>query len=253
MPEMPKFKGLKRGPFRRPTRENEVQTLDIGVGKAERFIARANKRPEREYVGVDLSIDVQDASGRNYKILGQRRANNYLQYCIDNGIKLRNINFDMPIPVGDVYRLHDFFGLLSKVLVPNGKVFMNSEEPSFLLQVADIATSQQFGFSVRQAKADPKTIEQLNRLAKMLKLSRTFTKNPLKRISLKEILDYQKRTGKLYELNGVPISLYMQQMFRAGYTPREFLYTLEITYPLTKAYPGNTQEAKEQRRNWTKQ
>jgi len=202
LPEIPKFKGLKRGPFRRPTKPNEIQTLDIGVGKGRRFVAKAAKRPEREYVGVDLSIDVEDVNGKNYKVFGSTRANDYLKQCVDNSIKVRNINFDLPRPVGDVYRIEEFFKLLPKVLLPNGKVFMNSESPEYLDSVSRIALAK--GYSVRRRE-----------------------------LPLREYL--AKAKGRL---GGTVMSEYMEQFFTA-HKFYKTLYVLEITYPLKLAYPND--------------
>jgi len=200
VPELkkPNFKGLKRGSFRRPTTEKEIQTLDIGVGSGRRFKSKAEKRPERKYVGVDLSVGIEDVNGNNYTIRGGVRANDYLQLCINKGIKVRNINFDLPTPLDNVYRIEEFFEKLPKVLMPNGKVFMNSENKAYLESIMKIALADYY--SVR-----------------------------LKAIPITEYLKYS--AGKL---NGFKISEYMQAFFaNKAYTT---LYQLEITYSLSKAY-----------------
>ncbi len=204
MPEVPKFKGLKTGPFRRPTKKNEIQTLDIGTRSGSRLISKARKRPERSYVGIELSPFTPGEVRENYAIHGSTRANDYLQFCVEKGIKIRNINFDMPMPTGDAYRIDDFLRLLPKVLMPNGKVFMNSERKEFLDWVRDKALKE--GYSIR-----------------------------IREIPIREILSHSQD-----KLSGVSITSFMAQFFKA-YSTYQTMYQLEITYPLTLAYKTKEQ------------
>ena len=207
MPELVKprkFKGQRFGPFRGSTPKGVVQTLDVGTGESERFLAKARGQRNRQYVSVDpgtLSYRMDNVEAVQDFVL------EYLKNCIALRTRFRNINFDMPQPSVEAYDFNQVFDLLPKVLLPNGKVYITSEVPGFLEQLKKIADLK--GFSSR--------LQPL--------LSEAAKKQIFERI----------RLGIKPELNGVPMTPFMEKMFNKG------LYRLEVTYSLKQAFSNDRQ------------
>jgi|GEM_PF-1316822 len=213
------LKRIGKGPFRGPTPDKVIQTLDVGSRDAEeRLTKQANKFKKRRYVGVDPIAVQFNTENLELKI---STATQTLREYIKKGIKVRNINIDFPNIIQN-YEFATIFDLLKYVLLPNGKVYITSERQHLIKLLNYMALKR--GLATKYGlKYSQKDFERVRHGKNRI----TLRDRPL--------------------LNSRPMTLY-QNYFLVNQKLNP--YILEITYPLKKAYPGNSLEAKEQRRNW---
>jgi tRNA G46 methylase TrmB len=145
--------------FKGGTRENVIQTLDIGASFGEVMRKQAQKFPGRKYAVVDpvyesasmggvcyykgkpfLIQKILDANKRAGVITSALYAREKIAELARKGIKLRHVNFQMPNPAQEHnYNFEAIFHGLKRVLLPNGKIFMSSENIDFLERIVKIA------------------------------------------------------------------------------------------------------------------
>jgi hypothetical protein len=219
------------GPFRGPTPKKVIQTLDVGTGTPgleyglERFKTNANLHQNRYYKGVDLHLE-HPIKGPNYDV----EWNDVIltvENLIKNGITVRHVNFTYPIPyindsLDSYYFLH-LLPLLKKILLPNGKIFITSEEPKFLKSLSNYAAKFDFVSSSIRSRY---SVLDYKRILAQMKIA--------------------KQKSERGTTNGLPMSFDQEYFINRGKRP----YILILTNSLSKVYPGNSPEAKEQRRNW---
>ena len=270
--------GLKRkgkGPFRGPAPPKVYQTVDVGTGEGQRLESIARKFPNRNYVAVDPALHEKHLEGmglhRNtverLTQAGVEVRPQKLRIFIDRmkrqGQKTRYVNIDMPAwgteGYGntrwiDRYGFRKLFANARHILLPNGKIFIKTENQHFaewlkklaekhglktrpLLSVlnSDIAFSRQGRDSIRDPPVPPAVfapIEQL--MPEKLKIMEEKIKARNKK----------KARGQWPSFGGHPVTHYMYDKY--GF------YILEITYGLKKAIPnqGKRGDVKAQRRKW---
>lgn len=136
------------GPFRGPTPRNTIQTVDLGSGKGEYIHSKAEKNPHKIYAAADLIY--QPGEKGLYHIAEKLReagvrvhAGDFLELfrqMREEKVRARHINIDFPEPfVGfpgapksvaiawQSYR--DMIRQAPHVLLPNGKIFLLTEDP----------------------------------------------------------------------------------------------------------------------------
>mgnify|MGYP001612625527 CR=1 FL=1 len=281
--------GLKRrgkGPFRGPSPSNVFQTVDVGTGRGNRLESIAKRFPKRKYVAVeklfkDPEHDLLWSTAASPRIPALKKAGvvvrpqelrSFIDYMERHGQRTRYINFDMPIPggftqfkeyLGDRYGFRKLFANVPKILLPNGKIFVKTENLDFVdflqrlakrhglktrpplrINVADIERS--IGSTqIIYGPAKQLTPSKLGVLAEKAKkrAEKRFTGSPEEK--REKALQWSKEHSEAF--GGHPITSYRGDKF--GF------YLLEITYGLKKAIPnqGRKGDVKKQRRNWPRQ
>lgn len=130
--------------FRGPTSEKVIQTIDIGTKDGESWLRRQSQRfTQRHYVGVDPRFRETIVEGRLE--LKPRSATEALQEAIRNREQARHINVDMPLNIGlELYNFPRVFQLARKVLFPQGKIFITSEDVTTLKNLMQQARESGF-------------------------------------------------------------------------------------------------------------
>lgn len=201
--------------FRGATRGNVFQTVDLGAGTGSYIERQAERFPKRKYAAVDYALDYSGFFGSNRVRLQKKGVQvggdirEFLEMMAAKGIRTRHLNMDMPYPVdssiyssSSIEAFKHVIRLLPRVLLPNGKLYVTSEDHLTIEHLQRLA--MQDGFAVRQRKAiSPLTTE----------------KNPLTRRLILEKYPNYYRTSTMRGFANVP------------------LYRLEITYNLKKAFP----------------
>lgn len=172
--------------FRGPTPPNVIQTLDIGSCTGDYLVKRARKNSKQEkniprkYAAVDPlyehTIDLARVRGKqiyisniierlkkNNILTSSKMAHEFIQELAQKGMKVRHVNFQMPHPEQENnYNFREIFSSLKKVLLPEGKVFMSSEQSQFLARIVESAKSE--GYIVSEQKTlDPRTNSKRNK------------------------------------------------------------------------------------------
>lgn len=245
-PNNPRPKRL--GPFRGPTPEGVIQTLDVGVGIRDedggpkRFKTNVEKHREREYLGIDEYLRFPEV-GQNFKLERIRFLEKILE-LIKEGKKVRSINFTYPMRFISSYELNKIFPLLSEVLLPNGKVFVTSEDLDFVRHFIGLARNAGYAIRLKRRYTNedidklvlyelkPEEIEDL--------LKRRYSSEDFEKI--KEQVRKAKEAGKRGTISNLPLTFYQNQFLDRN------PYFLELTYSLKTAIPD-----KEQRRNWPRE
>jgi len=153
-------------PFKGASQKRVFQTVDIGSGKAEWLIKQKQRFGDRRYLAVDPEYRQNQELMRRLKAHGLETFAGRMQGLIrklkETKQKTRHINIDMPSysieknamnfimggkkhwAIKDEYGFHILFKELPKILLPNGKVFVTSENSSMLDLIEEIAHDHGF-------------------------------------------------------------------------------------------------------------
>lgn len=160
-------------PFRGPTLPNVFQTIDIGSGKAEWLSKRSKERRngkkglprKRAYAGVDEMYDSEAEGNKRYVMLPEeyapferdhpnillipQTAKEFLIRMIKRREKTRHINMDMPWPIEnatgkDAMDMQMILRLARAVVIPNGKIFIASENPKTIEIIVQMARAMRY-------------------------------------------------------------------------------------------------------------
>lgn len=195
-----------RRPFKGDTPRNVKQTIDVGAGDYIQRIyeitqrdsvipymeRQAQKYPRRSYVAIDPLVPQQRFLLRNLTLL-QGFAEQVLPELVSKGIKTRYLNLDMPYPLEtitgyysmDAHQINGTFrryfsSILEtapRLLLPNGKIFLQTEKKEFV-QIARVL-ARLHGFSFREKKPMP-WVQKL----KHSRATRSFEREPIYRVEL---------------------------------------------------------------------
>lgn len=200
--------------FRGPTRGKVIQTMDLGSGKGEYIERQSKKFPKRTYSAVDALykgfFSAEAHRLRHRGVFVGDNIENALIEMVRSGWRARHLNMDMPYPWDSPeYRkpgektFRRVMELIPKVLLPNGKFYIASENHYTIQEMMTIA--RQHGFSVRETKP-------LKPLLSPLADAETILSNRRQK-------PHYYRTKVMNSFANFPI------------------YRLEITYNLRKAIP----------------
>ncbi len=144
----PRRSGKSR-PFRGLTPAGVFQTVDIGSGMhpSSFIFRRAERNPRRSYVATDRVLpEIAPANVRRELAPIQT----FLNEMIEKGWKTRHINMDMPFPLMAITLAPLLFRAMPRVLLPNGKVYVTTENLDDLEILKDQAKKN--GFTARIMK-----------------------------------------------------------------------------------------------------
>lgn len=147
-------------PFKGPVPKRVLQTIDIGSGNlATRLSANKTERfPDRKYLLVDPEFKVPAFTTiRENIMLTPFTAEKTLLELRNFGIRTRHINIDMPSPKQE-YNFEKVFEILPSVLLPNGKVFVTTEDKKRIEEFQSLA--RRFGFSFAYSEIPEHEIKQ---------------------------------------------------------------------------------------------
>lgn len=178
----------RRRPFRGATPSNVFQTVDLGAGDAEYLRRQSKKYLSRKYAVVDDRYVKGHGIGLHIQKLPPnlhvQASSNVEMLCemIKNNIRTRHINIDMPYPNADAktanspkyfsavrkleYDLRRVFEYVPKVLFPNGKIFVITENQNFVAIFYRLAA--EYGFSVREKRLPVEHAERKTRVSSIL-------------------------------------------------------------------------------------
>lgn len=146
---MPKIKRGKR-PFRGAAEGKVYQTLDVGAGKGRRIAKQAAKFPNRKYAIADFAA--RPIGKKNVRVF-QKAADRALDKAAEEGLKFRHVNMDMP--AGDLLDAKYVKGMLrklKKVLLPNGKIFISTNDVPHWAGMRKIFEEEGFALSKKARK-----------------------------------------------------------------------------------------------------
>lgn len=262
--------GLKRrgkGPFRGPSPQNVFQTVDVGTGRGYRLESIAKRFPNRKYVAVErlFRYPEHEWSGSTTsppRIPALKKAGvvvmpqdlrTFIDYMKRHGQRTRYINFDMPIPGGfthikeylrDRYGFRKLFANVPHILLPNGKIFVKTENLDFigflqrLAERQGLKTRPPLRINVADIKRSIGSTQTIYAPAKQLKPNKVRAMiDKVETRTEKSARRTQEGMGNSETFGGHPITSFMADKF--GF------YVLEITYGLKKAIPN-----KKKRRRW---
>lgn len=126
-----------------------LQTVDVGTGHLRRLNIQAKKFPKRAYAAVDHDLSAINGHESNITI-AKEKIHSFVDGMIKARKKTRHINFEMPLPPinsesdyryysRDHYDFKYLFEKASDILLPNGKIFVMSEELEFLENLSSTA------------------------------------------------------------------------------------------------------------------
>lgn len=140
-----------------------IQTVSVGEGDGIYLTGRKTKFPEREYMAVDPTYagKRRKANAAALRKLGviveSTKIIPAMEKMIAQEVRVKHFNIDMPNPRGGIkkYGFNRFFNLAKEILFPNGKVYIRSNDTSYLMQIA--AEARKAGFAIRPLKKDSGT------------------------------------------------------------------------------------------------
>lgn len=119
-----------------------LQTVDFGSGMhAENFIFKqAGKYPNRTYAAVDPVLKAYSKNKRYANLfISWKHADEFLREMRELGLKTKHVNMDMPNPMVMLSILRAVFRNISFILVPNGKIFVTTEDHNGAKHIQEIA------------------------------------------------------------------------------------------------------------------
>ncbi|MFH0970316.1 MAG: hypothetical protein V1776_02540 [Candidatus Diapherotrites archaeon] len=156
-----------RRPFRGPTPKNVYQTVDLGTGGDRHWNShgklidsflrrRARRNPNRKYIAIDEELSKYYPTAfttiPNVQIVS-RRAFPFLEEMIRKNLRTRHINIDMPLTVGFGSTVHAAITNASRLLLPNGKIFITTENDDNVQKIKELA--HKCGLKFRELKNLP--------------------------------------------------------------------------------------------------
>lgn len=246
-------KNKKPGLFRGETPKNVFQTVDIGTGKGGRLWSIAKKFQKRKYAAVDPEFwDRFDGSGLNEAgvLVSAKTALGFIEEMKQRGLKTRHMNVDMPSPPEwveggktrkwekDLYNFKKIFQEAQYVLLPNGKIFIKTEDANYVQKIKQYA--EEAGLKTRPiihiTGLWEMYKEQLKRIGKQIEsVQASNLVPPLKEEKIEQLR--RKQLTLRVTFSGHPVTNFMAE--------HEHFYLLEITFGLKKAFPE-----KSKRKNW---
>jgi len=160
-----KSHGKKRGAV--------FQTVDVGAGTGEWIKKKARRFPSRTYVAVDpqyslakslsflllypsvrkrVKLKTQLLSKRGV-VVEPKTLVAFLKTMVKRKQKTKNFNIDMPTLPFEDYTFEFLFMNISRLLLPNGKIYVKSEMQSKLGQLKRLA--ERYGLKVSAVKPLP--------------------------------------------------------------------------------------------------
>lgn len=158
----------RKKPFKGPTPEGVFQTVDVGSGGAEWIRQRAVKSKGRKYVVVEPHLAgeklrwLKDNLEHCGVIVKPVKISGFIDEMESHGLRARHINIDMPDTGGvekkDVYDFGKLFSHARNILVPGGKIFISSENKSFLERLTAQAKNHGFASSFMPVLNNPRAM-----------------------------------------------------------------------------------------------
>src|SRR3989344_796445 len=183
-----KSSGKKRGAI--------FQTVDVGSGIGEWTSKQAERFPSRTYVAVDplyslgkgapfIRKMIKRLSKKGVKV-EPRTLEDFLKTMIKRKQKARNFNIDMPTHPFELYNFEFLFENISRVLFPNGKIFVKSEMHTKLRKLRELA--KRYSLRVSAIKSFPRIPVESLRTGAMKLIAEDSIQSP------------EKKTYQIYSL-----------------------------------------------------
>lgn len=136
------LKKIGKGPFRGATPKKVFQTIDVGSRHGKWIKSKAARFPKRLYAAVDPVYEFADFRNKvgELKAAGVFVASAGIEAFIEGmksyGLKTRHFNIDVPpLSWGTNQFVFRVLREAPNVLLPNGKIFITSEDQKFLEKV----------------------------------------------------------------------------------------------------------------------
>ncbi len=266
MPRKPKSRERMKGPFRGPTPLKVFQTVDVGSGDGRRIKSIAKKFPKRKYVALDSDFhqnDVWDAHEQTRStmeklttagvVVREQKLKNFINRMIKRRLKTRYVNVDMPGWLQekgnwkDRYGFRKLFANAPLILLPNGKIFIKTENPEFAEWLKSMA--QEAGLKSRPLLEISSSKLEISKQRRPVSLDTDLIPTdifaPIKQLSRQKIevigqkvkARNKMKMAQWPSFGGHPVTHYMHDKYH--------FFILEITLGLKKAILD-----KAKRRNW---
>lgn len=151
---MPGLKKVGKGPFRGTDPKGVFQTIDVGTAEGKWLAKQAKKFLQRKYLAVDPAynerawrehtepekrVEIIERLANSKVQFDEKKIADVLHEMNVKRQKARHINIDMPNPNLAAYDFPKIFRNAKQVLLPNGKIFITSENLDFIRQVEKLA------------------------------------------------------------------------------------------------------------------
>ena len=164
----------RKRPFRGHAIHPFFQTTDLGSGDARYIERQATRFPLRKYAAVDLIFEGRHPLKEKLRESGVHVSGKkiifFLKAMIRAKRKTRHITIDMPYPYAGADQrantiefekeMRNLFELFPKVLFPNGKIFITTEQEGFVAVLYRLAQEFQFGIRERKPMSKQEALNQ---------------------------------------------------------------------------------------------
>ena len=172
------------------------QTVDVGSGTGEWVRKQAERFPSRTYVATDPLYSlgkrvptvrelVKGLSKKGVRV-EPKTLTGFLKTMIKRKQKARNFNIDMPTHPFELYNFEFLFENISRVLFPNGKIFVKSEMHTKLRKLRELA--KRYSLRVSAIKSLPRIPVESLRTGAMKLIAEDSIQSP------------EKKTYQIYSL-----------------------------------------------------